>query len=224
MQPTFHKTDAQIQTQIGDELHWDCRTDGSPISVQVTQGHVTLTGIVKTYAVKVAAEEATHRIAGVHGVTNDIQVKIPYLVFKADMEITQAVEFIFAWNVLIPHENLSVSLANGFVTIVGTVDCWSQREEAERAVTRLAGVKGVNNRIRVRPTAVETQSVCSAIEATLDRYAPQETQGVHVAVEAGTVRLTGEVTSWGERVVAIQTAGFAPGVTGIVDELTVVGA
>jgi osmotically-inducible protein OsmY len=219
---TFHKTDAEIESQIREELRWDCRTDGHSIKIDVTDGVVTLSGTVNIYAVKCAAEEAAHRIAGVQGLNNEIVVKIPYLEFKADMEIAAIATQIFAWNVLIPHERVSAHVFNGWVTLVGTVDCWSQREEVQRAVSILAGVRGITNQIRVNAAAVETERVCEAIENTLDRHSPHASKQVHVAMEDGVVRLTGQAPSWGERCVAVNAAGYAPGVRTVIDELKVV--
>jgi osmotically-inducible protein OsmY len=219
---TFHKTDAEIEHQIREELRWDCRTDGNPINIYVENGDITLSGTVRTYAIKCAAEEATHRISGVQSVTNEILVKIPYLEFTADVEIAAAAAFVFKWNVLIPHERVAAHLHNGWVTLVGAVECWSQREEVERAVTMLQGVRGITNNIRVDAPKVEPETVCSAIAATLDRHSPQESKQVHVQMEGGTVRLSGHVPSWGERCVAMSAAGFAPGVRQVVDELKIV--
>jgi len=225
---TFHKTDAEIETQIREELRWDCRTENHIIRVSVADGVVTLSGTVNAYAIKCAAEEAAHRIAGVQGLTNEIVVKIPYLEFKADIEIASAAAQIFEWNTLIPHERISALLNNGWVTLVGTVDCWTHREEAQRAVSVLAGVRGVTNNIRVNAAQIEAGRVCKAIEATLDRHSPQEIaqrfglKQIHIEMEDGTVRLSGEVPNWGERCMTVTAAGYAPGVRAIVDDLKVV--
>jgi len=218
---TFHKTDAEIETQIREELQWDCRTEGSVFTIQVVEGAVTLSGKVKNYAVKCAAEEAAHRIAGVQSLHNALEVKIPFGAWKTDIEIAEFAARTFEWNVLIPHEKVGAVVTGGWVELVGQVDCWSQREEVERAVSTLPGVLGVSNHIRVNASKVDTQEVCGAIEATLERRVPQETNQVHVAMDENTVRLSGQVPTWEERCAVMRAAGFAPGVRQIVDELQV---
>ena len=221
MYTTFQKTDAEIKTQIREELQWDCRTEGCELDIHVVDGAVTLAGKVKNYAVKCAAEEATHRIAGVQSVRNAIEVKIPFGAWKADMEIAHAAAQLFDWNVLIPKERIGAVVAGGWVTLVGELDCWSQREEAERVVNLMLGVLGVHNRIRVNAPMVEAAAVCEAITATLERHAPYEGAQVQVAMEEHTVRLSGQVPTWEERSAVLRAAGYAPGVRQIVDELKV---
>jgi osmotically-inducible protein OsmY len=221
MLTTFQKTDVEIEAQIREELQWDCRTEGADLGVNVAEGLVTLSGQVKNYAIKCAAEEAVRRIAGVQVVRNNIKVKIPFNAWKADIEIAEAAAYLFDWNVLIPREQVGALVEGGWVTLIGRVDCWSQREEVERAVSHLAGVLGVINRIRVNAAEVESQKVCESIEATLERYSPQEAQQVHIEMEEGTVRLSGQVPNWGERYAVRQAVGFAPGVRQVVDELKV---
>ncbi len=54
-------------------------------------GVITLTGTVSSWAKKVAAEEAAHRVYGVLDVANDIVVKTPGGMPMTDTEIAQAV-------------------------------------------------------------------------------------------------------------------------------------
>jgi len=49
-----------------------------------------------------------------------------------------------------PFESVKVTVMNGWVTLEGEVDYHFQKQEAERAVSPLAGVIGVTNNIQVR--------------------------------------------------------------------------
>jgi len=221
MLTTIRKTDAEIEQQVVAEMRWDCRTEGGAIQVTVQDGKVTLSGRVKNYAIKHAAEEATQRIAGVQAIRNEIVIKIPYLQWQADIEIAENAAQIFEWNVLIPHEQVSAVVTAGVVELVGEVECWSQRQEVERAIITLQGVKGITNNIRVKESAVEPEQLRKAIKATLVRHSLEEAEHIQVAMEDGAVRLTGEVPTWGERFVVVTAAGFAPGVRQIVDDLKI---
>ena len=57
------KTDNEIKQQVLRELKWDSRIGWSEIGVEVMEGVVTLTGLVSSYAKKLAAQEAAHRIS-----------------------------------------------------------------------------------------------------------------------------------------------------------------
>ena len=219
MLTTIQKPDAEIEKQVIQELRWDCRTETSPITVSVTEGVVMLGGRVKYYGVKHAAEEAAHRIAGVATVHNAIDIRMPPAEFRADCEIADEVRNAFEWNVLVPHEQLSVMVDNGIVTLTGTVACISQREEAERAVINLLGVKGIVNNIAVWAQPLEAETVCAAIADSLERQAIANAREVTVEVGEGAIRLSGSVPTWNHRRAAVTAAGFAHGARRVVDDL-----
>ena len=71
------KSDTQIKDYVINELQWDPQiTDPDAIGVAVTEGAVTLTGHVSTYAQKLAAARAAERVYGVKVVANDLTVKL----------------------------------------------------------------------------------------------------------------------------------------------------
>ena len=71
------KYDTQIRDDVIKELRWDPQiTDPDAIGVAVTDGAVTLTGHVSTYAERLAAARAAERVYGVKAVANDLKVKL----------------------------------------------------------------------------------------------------------------------------------------------------
>ncbi|HLJ57867.1 MAG TPA: BON domain-containing protein [Chthonomonadaceae bacterium] len=215
------KTDAAVLSEVVQELRWDCRTETSPITVSVRDGRVTLAGRAKYFAVKRAAEDAARRIAGVTAVDNQINVWIPANEYSDDCEVADAVRNAFACNVLIPNEAVSVLVDDGIVTLMGAVECLSQREEAEAAVVNLLGVRGIVNRIAVKVKPVEATTVCDGIKDSLERQAVATPEQVGVEVDHAAVRLTGTVPTYGHRRAAVTAAAFAPGVRRVVDDLRV---
>src|SRR5438128_4597839 len=85
------RTDSEIKKDVEDELRWDPNIDATDIAVAVKSGVVTLTGFVRSYAEKFAAERAAKRVAGVVGVANDIEVRLPQTDERADPEIARDV-------------------------------------------------------------------------------------------------------------------------------------
>ena len=65
------KTDQEVQQDVFREFRWDSRVDQTEVGVEVDEGIVTLTGTVDSYAKKLAAREAAHRVIGVLDVTAD---------------------------------------------------------------------------------------------------------------------------------------------------------
>jgi osmotically-inducible protein OsmY len=219
MAQAIKKTDTQIHHDVLEELKWDSRVDETEVGVQVDGGIVTLTGTVTSWAKRVAAQEAARRVIGVLDVANDIKVKVLGGLPRTDTEIAQAVRRALEWDVFVPEQQITSTVTDGWVTLEGTVERWSQRDDAERAVRNLIGVKIVVNKITVTPAKPVTEDVQKAIEQALERRAEREARRIQVDVRDGTVTLTGAVHSWAERKSVLAAARFTPGVRAVEDHL-----
>jgi osmotically-inducible protein OsmY len=215
------KSDAQIQQDVLRELKWDPRVEETDVGVEVDQGVVTLTGTVGSYATRQAAEEAAHQVQGVLDVANDVRVQPPGSGERTDTDIAHAVRHALEWDTFVPHERIRSTVAQGHVTLDGTVQHWHQRDEAAVAVRPLAGVRGVTNLIAVQAPAGEGERVREAIEQALERRAEREAQRIQVAVRDGTVTLTGSVPSWAAKQAVLGAARFTPGVRTVDDHLRI---
>lgn len=144
------KTDAQLKTDVMRELAWDRHIDETAIGVSAHHGVVILNGIVESWADKHAAEEAAHRVAGVLDVANEIEIRPSWSATRSDGDIAEAVRGALTWNRSVPSRQIFCTVADhGSVTLSGTVQTAAQREEAERTVSDLAGVRCVSNQIAV---------------------------------------------------------------------------
>jgi osmotically-inducible protein OsmY len=146
-----YKSDEEIQSEALFQLDWDSRLTGSEIVVNVKKGVVTLTGTVNSYAKKLAAQKAAHSVPGVLDVANDIEVKVTGNLRRADSEIARAIRHALEWDVLVPSYKIHSTVTNGWVTLEGDVEYYSERIGAERAVARLTGVRGVTNKLTSSP-------------------------------------------------------------------------
>ena len=187
---------------------------------RVDHGVVTLTGHVKSYAEKIAAERTVQRVKGVRGVAQEIEVRYPSEKKNRDDEIAQRAAQIIDWDTTIPSGRVTVKVEKGWVTLGGAVEWQFQRLGAETAVRKLSGVMGVTNLITIRPR-VDASNVKHRIEDALKRNAELEADGIQVAVTGGKVTLEGKVRAWHERDVAEQAAWAAPGVVTVEDRLTI---
>lgn len=199
------------------ELKWDTRVEKNEVGVAVEDGVVTLTGAVNSYAKKLAAQEAAHRVFGVLDVANDMQVRIPGSMSRSDTEIAQALRSALEWDVWVPEHRIKSTVSNGWVTLEGDVELMRERNDAERAIRRLAGVRGVTNKIEGRPTRVAADDLREAIEEALERRAEREARRIKVELHDSVVTLSGGVRSWAEKRAILGTVSHAPGVR-IVDE------
>jgi osmotically-inducible protein OsmY len=215
------KSDSEIKNQVLRELKWDSRIAWSTIGVEVINGVVKLSGVVSSYAQKLAAQDAAHRISGVLDVANDIEVKPAGTFVRTDAEIALAVRHVLLWDALVPDERIKSTVSDGWVTLEGDVDFWNQRQDAEQTVLRLEGVIGVTNQIKVAPKRVSPMELREEIECALEQRADREAERLRIEVHDGAVYLFGRVHSWQEKRAVIGSISHAPGVTAIRDHLRI---
>jgi osmotically-inducible protein OsmY len=213
------KSDSQIQQEVLRELKWDSRVEETEIGVTVQDAIVTLTGTVSEYAKKVAAREAAHRVVGVLDVADQILVRVPNGTGRTDAEIAQAIRQALEWDVWVPEDRIQSTVSNGWVTLEGSVRYLRERDDVERAIRNLAGVKGITNSIVIDSGMVDEDDVRLVIEDALERRADREAGRIQVAVEDGTVTLEGRVRSWEEKRAVVGAVSHAPGVRAVADRL-----
>ncbi|WP_294197641.1 BON domain-containing protein [uncultured Sphingomonas sp.] len=214
------KSDSQLQHDVMAELEWEPSIDHADIGVAVNDGVVTLSGYVKSYPQKVAAEKATRRVAGVRAIAEEIKVRFASDPKTADHEIAKRIIDMFAWNVSIPDDKIKVKVEHGWVTLSGIVDWHYQSNEARVAAGRVTGVTGVSNLIEVKKLPVASD-VKDRIMAAFKRQADLDAGTVIVVTDGSTVRLGGKVKNWNERGIAERAAWAAPGVNKVEDNIVV---
>lgn len=213
-------TDEDIQQDVLDELKWDARVRPNEIGVSVKNGVVALTGWVDSYTKKWAAEEAAQRVRGVKAVANDIEVRLPGSSERTDDEIAAAAVRALQWDSLIPADRIKIVVSKGWVTLEGEVPWQFQKQDAERTVRNLWGVKGVTNLLTVKP-ALKPSDVKEKIEQALMRSVKTDADRITVEVEGSKVILRGTVRSFAEKQEAERAAWLAPGVTSVKNEIRV---
>jgi osmotically-inducible protein OsmY len=205
------KTAEQLKNDVEQELRWDPSVHSEQIGVSVKDGVVELDGHVGSFYEKWAAERDALRVANVKSVAREIKVDLSYMPTRTDEDIARTAANQLQWNYLVP-DTVKVQVTDGFVSLSGTVEWQYQSDEAERAVRPLLGVKGVLNKIELKPT-ISANGVKAKIEDALKRDAQIDADSISVETSGSTVTLRGSVESWSEREEAEDTAYNAPGVT-----------
>lgn len=234
------KTDAQLQTDVFAELHWDPSINAAQIGVEVKNGVVTLTGEVSTFSEKWEIERIAQRVAGVMALAINIDVMLPGLSQRSDADVARSAENVLQWMTFTPSNPIKVLVESGWVTLSGHVDWDYQRQAAHGAVRHLMGVKGVSDQIvinehqtskkapaaaagaggAVKSPELTSSGVKSDIEAALQRRARTDAKNISVEVNGGVVTLRGSVHTWSERELARQSAWGTPGVMSVLDNMT----
>jgi osmotically-inducible protein OsmY len=214
------RSDSDIERDVKDELQWDPDLDAANIAVSVKGGVVTLAGYVKSYSDKYEAEVAAKRVAGVSGVADDLEIRVPSVDQRPDPDIAREAVAAIKARLPVSSENIKVVVQSGRVTLEGQVEWQYQRQTAEVAVRRIKGVVGITNMIQVKPRARPDQ-VKKKIEEAFRRNAEVDANRIMVETNGGEVILKGSVRSWIEREEAERVAWMAPGVTRVLDRITV---
>jgi osmotically-inducible protein OsmY len=213
-------TDKQLRLDIIDELDFEPSIDAADIGVAVDQGVVTLTGHVRSYSDKLTTLDIVENVIGVRAIADEIEVRPIGTHITADDEIAKRIVNTLNWNTSVPEDKVHVTVKKGRVTLEGEVEWRYQSYAAERAISRLTGIIGINNHLKVKPS-VKAEDVIDRIKKALMRDAEVDASGIRVAVSNGTVTLEGKVRYLGERRSAERAAWAAPGVINVVDHLAV---
>jgi len=215
---TLNRTDQELQQDVLAELKWDAQIQPNEIGVSVKDGVVTLTGWVDSYLKKWSAEEAAHKVAGVKAVANDIEIKLA--TERTDPDIAEAAVHALEWDAFVPSGKVQVTVSKGWVTLKGEVEWQYQKQDAERVVRRLTGVKGVTNLITVKPRVTPSE-LKKKIEDALVRNAEIDANKITVEVQGSKAVLRGRVRAWAEKEEAARVAWSAPGISSVENLITV---
>ena len=216
---TATRTDIDIQRDVLDEFNWDPQVEPTDAGIEVSQGVVTLTGVVESYAMKMAAERAAQRVIGVRAVANDLSIRTRAT--WNDTDIAKLAAAAIEANSVLPAHRIAVIVNNGHVTLTGEVDWNYQRVAAGGAIRYLRGVRDVINLITVKQPAASADEVKAGIERALVRAAEVDADFIHVRAVNGHVTLTGTARTWAEREAASLAAWNAKGVTDVTNEIEV---
>lgn len=141
------KDDERIKQAVLDTFTYDPRVFSFNPEVSVSNGVVTLTGIVDNLKAKQAAERDARNTVGVWRVKNLLKVRTPEPI--ADETIETNLETALAFNGATESHEIGVEVENGIATLSGTVDSFLERNEAADVASRTNGVIIVRNNLDV---------------------------------------------------------------------------
>jgi osmotically-inducible protein OsmY len=137
---------------------------------------------------------------------------------KSDAEIQQAVLRELKWDTRVKETDVGVQVANGIVTLSGTVPSWAKREAAQEAAHRVAGVLDVANDVIVRFSGGEERSdtdLAFAVRSALEWDVLVPDTRIRSTISHGDVTLEGDVDYAHEREDAVRAVRNLRGVRSV---------
>jgi osmotically-inducible protein OsmY len=124
---TNRTADDEIAKRAVNTINWNTSVPDGAVQVKVQRGWVTLTGKVEWQYQKTAAADAVRDLAGVVGVSNQVEIKPHASVYDVKKRIQDALKR----NAEIEAQAIKVNvLDGGKVTLEGRVNAWSERRAA----------------------------------------------------------------------------------------------
>jgi osmotically-inducible protein OsmY len=214
------RPDNEIKHDVDTELKWNPEIDSTDIATKVTGGTVSLYGFARNYHEKHQAELSVKRILGVGAVANDLAIRPNETDKVSDPQIAREALKALKLELPVTCEKIRIMVRDGRVVLEGIANWRYVRTRAEEAVRRVPGIVDIRNSIHLQPAIID-HDIKSGVEAAFRRSAVVDCDHITVDVFGTEVTLTGKVRSWVERDEAHQAAWSAPGVTSVIDGLTV---
>jgi len=203
---TNFEDDDNIADAINDALLYDPRVDSYKVTVSVNDGHATLTGTVPTISAYDAAERDARLTTGVERVSNLISVRVRG--WANDADLAGAVRDAIRRDSVLDGDDIVMATDDGVVTLTGNVHTDYEKRQARRVVSRIPGVTDVANRIDAERdwTWQPDREIAEDVRDQLFWSPFVDSGSVAVAVDDGTVTLTGDVDSYSAARAAIDNA------------------
>jgi osmotically-inducible protein OsmY len=135
-----------------------------------------------------------------------------------DLELKKNVEAELNWEPSLNAAEIGVAVSGGIVTLTGHVSSYWQKFTAERAASRVAGVKAIANEIEVRlPTSSERtdEDIARAAVNSLNWAVSVPADRIKVKVSKGWITLEGTVDWQYQRAAAENAVRYLIGVRGV---------
>jgi hyperosmotically inducible protein len=198
------------------------------VQVEVQNGLVKLSGTVDVFDTKEDADKRVHRIKGVKGVDNEIQVAGPEVPdAELQQKLVKAIQYDRVGYGTTPFNAISVNVQNGVVTLGGTAYGPVDADSAVAVAANTKGVKDVINDISVNPVSPMDDRIRIAVFRavygfpSLNKYAIDPAKPIRISVANGNVTLYGVVDSEADKEAAGIRANSVPGVFHVTNNLQV---
>lgn len=147
-------SDSAITAKVKSALLEDKSITSSDISVETSNGVVTLSGFVGSQELSTRAVQITTQVEGVESVSDKLQVKDSQSqsvgAYADDAVMTSTIKAKLLADDIVPSRKVKVETQAGVVQLSGEVDNNAQSARAESIAKAVDGVKSVKNDLAVK--------------------------------------------------------------------------
>jgi osmotically-inducible protein OsmY len=221
-------TDDQIESAAKASYNYQTVLHNK-VDISVDDGVVTLTGTVQDKDLKSLAQDTVEDLPGVMRVQNNIKVE------PAPPEHSDAWIALKVRTSLLMHANVSIAdtqvkVADGTVTLTGTVDSEAQKELTNAYVREIDGVKQIDDQLVIKKTpkadrsmdaVMDDASITGRVKYELLAHHSTSALATSVKTHEGRVVIKGDADSDAEKALVTQLAQSVKGVQSVDNQMTV---
>jgi len=145
LSPKHRRDDAEIAKHIAHVIQYNANLPDDSVAAVVHKGIVTLNGTVKVEELRRTIESQVAHVAGVNSINNRIKIE-PEL---APENVKEQIVAALKRNAELECEHINVEVEGDKVILKGRVKAYYERELAQLAAWRAAGVRRVVDEITV---------------------------------------------------------------------------
>ena len=146
--PEHQRRDAVLAEVAMNELRHTVQIPTDALHVEVEDGCISLTGTVPWAFQRRRAEQALRYLIGVKAIHNRIEIKAHAVPDNLKQHIRQALDR----HLRSDAQRIQVQVDEDHVTLSGTVDSWTTRDQVVTLIQSLPGVAEVDNQLAVSRT------------------------------------------------------------------------
>jgi osmotically-inducible protein OsmY len=142
-----------------------------------------------------------------------------------DLRLRTEVEREIGWEPTVASTEIGVGVKDGVVTLMGVVDSYAAKRAAERAASRVAGVKAVGSQIEVKPTGPRDRTDADIAWAAANVLAWNTllpANQIRIDVSRGWITLEGAVEWRFQKTAAEESISNLTGITGVTNLIEII--
>ncbi|CFQ78596.1 molecular chaperone OsmY [Yersinia pseudotuberculosis] len=150
-----YMSDSAVTAKVKSALLEEKSLKSTDISVETSNGVVTLSGFLNSQAEIETAVEIAGNVEGVKSVSDKLHVKDQksqsVSEYAGDAATTSSVKAKLLADGIVPSRKIKVETTDGVVQLSGDVENKAQSERAESIAKAVNGVKSVKNDLNIKP-------------------------------------------------------------------------